>query len=248
MRRSPFDFDVSAAADKRRREASSNRRRLLDGGISAAAAQTCAWPGCRERGRFRAPVAPHTEDFHWFCVEHVRRYNAAWDYYKGRSAEEIEAAQRAAATWDRPTWRTTEDPKRYANHYGHADGEAWRRMGFRDPLEALGKRATRSPGAAGAAAQGRRAQLPAAELRALRVLNLRPGTSRPEIRARYKDLVKSLHPDLNGGDRREEERLREVLWAWDHLRKSPYFPELPADSSSAAKPSAKSAAKAPATG
>ncbi|WP_018633292.1 J domain-containing protein [Neomegalonema perideroedes] len=235
MRRSPFDFDISVAADKRRREAASNRRRLLDGGISAALAQRCAWPGCAEKGRYRAPIAPQAEDFHWFCLEHVRRYNASWDYYKGRSPEEIEAAQRAAAFWDRPTWRTTEDPKRYANHYGHADGEAWRRMGFRDPLEALGKKATKSPGA-GAKAATRRNALPSTEIRALRVLNLRPEVSRPEIRARYKELVKSLHPDLNGGDRGEEAKLREVLWAWDQLRKSPHFPDLPPESRPESQP------------
>lgn len=204
-------------------------------------AQRCAWPGCQDPGRFRAPVAPQAEGFHWFCLEHVRRYNAAWDYYKGRTPEEIEAAQRASAFWDRPTWRTAEDPKRYANHYGHADGEAWKRMGFRDPLEALGKRATKSPApGGGAAARGARSTLPAAEIRALRILNLGHRTTRPEIRARYKDLVKSLHPDLNGGDRSEEARLREVLWAWDHLRKSPYFPDLAAASDAGRNASATS--------
>ncbi len=246
MRRSsPFEFDVSVAADKRRREATSNRRRLIDGAIPTAKAPGCSWPGCVEQGRYRAPVAPEAEGFQWFCLEHVRRHNASWDYYKGRSPEEIEAAQRASAFWDRPTWRTTEAPKRHANHYGHADGEAWRRMGFRDPLEALGKRATKSPGPGGAAG-ARRAALPVAETRALRILSLRPGVSRPEIRKRYKEMVKALHPDLNGGDRSEEAKLREVLWAWDQLRKSPHVPEAPAEKRQEA--SAQASAQASATG
>ena len=227
MRPSPFDFDVSVAADKKRRESGSNRRRALDGAAPPSASRVCVWPGCAEKARYRAPVAPEAEGFHWFCLEHVRRYNASWDFYKGRSPDEISAAQRAAAFWERPTWRTTQEPKRYANHYGHADGEAWRRMGFKDPLEALGKRATRARGP-NANAQTRKSALPAAELRALRILNLTPSATRPDIRARYKELIKSLHPDLNNGVG-DSDRLREVLWAWEKLRASPYFPDLKPD-------------------
>ena len=38
------------------------------------------------------------------------------------------------------------------------------------------------------------------------------------IRARYKELVKRLHPDANGGDRSREEKLREIIQAYKHLR------------------------------
>ncbi|MGE5388624.1 MAG: DnaJ domain-containing protein, partial [Hyphomicrobiales bacterium] len=38
------------------------------------------------------------------------------------------------------------------------------------------------------------------------------------IRARYKDLVKRLHPDANGGDRSREEKLREIIHAYKTLR------------------------------
>jgi curved DNA-binding protein CbpA len=40
----------------------------------------------------------------------------------------------------------------------------------------------------------------------------------PEIKARYKDLVKRLHPDANGGDRSNEDRLREIINAYNVLR------------------------------
>jgi hypothetical protein len=30
--------------------------------------------------------------------------------------------------------------------------------------------------------------------------------------------VKDLHPDMNGGDRRQEGRLRRVLWAWEQIK------------------------------
>ena len=38
------------------------------------------------------------------------------------------------------------------------------------------------------------------------------------IKARYKELVKRLHPDANGGDRSSEDRLREIIQAYHYLK------------------------------
>ena len=44
-----------------------------------------------------------------------------------------------------------------------------------------------------------------------------------EIRKAYKKLIKVLHPDMNGGDRSQEEQLQEVMWAWDQVKDSRSF-------------------------
>jgi len=65
----------------------------------------CAQAGCPKEGLFRAPrsvAAPR--DFLWFCLEHVREYNAKWNYLEGRSNSEVECEIRRAALWERPTW------------------------------------------------------------------------------------------------------------------------------------------------
>ena len=38
------------------------------------------------------------------------------------------------------------------------------------------------------------------------------------IKSRYKDLVKRLHPDANGGDRSSEDKLREIIRAYKYLK------------------------------
>ena len=40
----------------------------------------------------------------------------------------------------------------------------------------------------------------------------------PQIKARFKALVKRLHPDANGGDRGSEDKLREIIQAYNHLK------------------------------
>ena len=61
--------------------------------------------------------------------------------------------------------------------------------------------------------------------KALEILDARDTWSRAEIRKQYKSLVKDLHPDLNGGNRADEERLQEVVWAWDQIKESRSFRE-----------------------
>src|SRR5262249_44662232 len=59
-----------------------------------------------------------------------------------------------------------------------------------------------------------------AERKCLRELNLDDDATKADIKARFKELVKRLHPDHNQGDRRSEDKLREVTQAYNYLRQS----------------------------
>ena len=73
---------------------------------NSAAVRPCDFPGCCGAGEYRAPKSrDHLRDYYWFCLDHVREYNKAWDYYAGLKPEEIEEAIRSDTTWHRPTWR-----------------------------------------------------------------------------------------------------------------------------------------------
>ena len=48
---------------------------------------------------------PGVDDrFYWFCLEHVREYNAAWNYYADMDDAAVEAEIRKDIVWQRPTW------------------------------------------------------------------------------------------------------------------------------------------------
>ena len=55
-------------------------------------------------------------------------------------------------------------------------------------------------------------------LKALITLELDGQATQAKIKARYKDLVKRHHPDANGGDRSSEDKLREIIQAYNYLR------------------------------
>jgi DnaJ domain len=59
-----------------------------------------------------------------------------------------------------------------------------------------------------------------AERKCLRQLNLEDSATKADIKARFKELVKRLHPDRNKGDRTSEDKLREVIQAYNYLRQA----------------------------
>ena len=217
--RPPLDYDVSVTADKARRQ----RRRGMTGEVEGAE-RLCEHPACTNPGRYRAPRAPgDLHNYRWFCLDHIREYNATWNYFRDHDAEDLAAQQRADRVWDRPTWRFGKEPRFTTGTESHADGNAWARFGFRDPMEVLGENATLNPGRHAPRESSNRPRLPRNIVSALEVLDCEGVWSKAEIRRRYRALVKDLHPDMNGGDRSEEGRLRRVLWAWDQIKVSRAF-------------------------
>lgn len=217
--RSPLDYDVSAAADKARRQ----RPRRISGAFETSR-RHCEWPGCQAEAAYRAPHSPERlYDYRWFCLDHVRLYNSTWNYFAGYDTEMLDAQMRADRVWERPTWTLGEGPRAPRGLHPHAEGNAWARWGFRDPFEVLGENATLNPGETANDGRPRR-RLTREEQIAMDALSLAHQVeARSEVRARYRELVKDLHPDMNGGHNPDPERLARVLKAWQILRRSRNF-------------------------
>ncbi|WP_375259587.1 J domain-containing protein [Citreimonas sp.] len=201
----PFGFDMSIKSAKKKNP----RGRRGMSGEQETSTRVCDHAGCEEPGKFRAPKAPDVlDDFYWFCKDHVREYNAQWSFFDGKTEAEMNAQSSADKVWDRRTkdWR---DP----------EAKAWARLGIEDPHQVLGDNATRNPGRKKAG--GRR--LPPTERKALEILEAEDNWTKAEIRRSYKALIKVLHPDINGGDRSQEDQLQQVVWAWDQLKDSRSF-------------------------
>ena len=217
--RSPLDYDISVTADKARRA----RQRGMSGAVGAGT-KACEWPGCEATASYRAPCSPEQlQEFRWYCLDHVREYNRAWNFFAGWSEDELDAQQRADRTWERPTWTFKDGVKKQAAHSPHREGKAWARFGYSDPLDVLGDAATQNPGAKDER-RTRFRRLTMDEARAMDTLGIpHEVETRAEVRARYRELVKDLHPDMNGGNRMDEERLGRVIRAWDILKNSRSF-------------------------
>jgi hypothetical protein len=179
----------------------------------------CGAPGCGEPGEFRAPGerAPGFDgpgEWRWFCLEHVREFNAGYDWFAGMSADEILAAQSPIAGWERES---------RAFRPGASGVPRW--ADFDDPLDAIGARAAdlRQRAQSRQATAAEQARFTAGERQALSIMGLGPQTDRTGLRQRYSELVRRYHPDRNGGDRRHESKLQRVVEAYQLLRKAAAF-------------------------
>lgn len=173
----------------------------------------CAAPGCTEPGEFKAPLRSADFDgpgsWRFLCLKHVREHNAKYNYFEGMSTDEITRAQHPLGGWERPSrrfWTGGADPP-----------PTW--SDFSDPLEAISGRFGSRREYAGTSAP----RFSKAERRALVVLGLHNDSDLHSLRRRYSALVRRYHPDKNGGDRSHEAKLREVIEAYQLLRKAAAF-------------------------
>ncbi len=183
-----------------------------------AARPACQWKGCQGAGLYKAPVGRGQEGkYYLFCLDHVRQFNASYNYFEGWSTAEVEAFQKDAVIGHRPTWKTGTSGEvrgyRDSSTARAGPGSAFSNSAFADPHDFLGGRIGRET-----APPARR--LKPLERKSLQALALDEGATREQIKHRFKELVKRHHPDANGGDKRSENKLREIIQAYNYLKQA----------------------------
>lgn len=165
----------------------------------------CDRPGCDAPGMFRAPKGWQSEgEYFCFCLDHVRAYNASYNYFNGMTPEAVALYQRDASVGHRPTWSMG------SGGFGVRSDDASR---FVDPLRIFGRHSPpRTP------EEPKMPRCGIAAKKALDQLGLDETANSGTIRTRYKEMVKRLHPDANGGDRSREDKLREIIHAYSYLK------------------------------
>lgn len=177
----------------------------------------CAWEGCDQPGIYRAPKGNRAVgEYHNFCLEHVRHYNTAFNFFDGMTTEQMEDhVRRTAETDGRPSWGFGAKAGDSAARYPRGHMRDPRQSGFNDPLNIFARynwQQTRNP------QQERARPLHEPDRRALETLGLSGHAKSDEIKRAYKKLVKTHHPDANGGDKSSEDRLRAIIAAYTHLK------------------------------
>jgi hypothetical protein len=180
---------------------------------------SCEWPSCKEPGLYPAPKGRGYEgQYHRFCLDHVRQYNKTYNYFSGLPDEDVVKHQKDDTTGHRPTWFIGVNSwarSRGAKNSGRRNGFA-HRFTAHDPI---GVFADRVPDGKMPGGEPER-PLRRLERKCLRQLNLEDTATKADIKARFKELVKRLHPDSNQGDRASEDKLREVIQAYNYLRQA----------------------------
>lgn len=166
----------------------------------------CDHQGCQGEGIHKAPKRPEQNPNHrdpnhwyWFCKEHVREYNASWNYYKGMNEYEAQMSAYNDRHWNIPTWPIGQNPHQniYMNpHTGY----------YCDPFNLF-------------EAQGAYGESPLSpdQQEAIRTLQLPYPFSANQLQTSYRNLVKENHPDVHK-TKDAEEKIRQINQAYQVLK------------------------------
>lgn len=170
----------------------------------ADAVRPCSVPGCRNPAECKAPLSPdRLYEYQWFCREHARLFNEAWNFFDGKTAAEIEAHIRSDTIGQRPT-------RSYALPPGLE--RVWR-------SKILHEFAQDGDAGAGDSPFGPRPERMPKDVRdALAVFGYTEFPERDVLRRRYHELVKLHHPDHHAGSPHAEDAIKRINQAWHILK------------------------------
>ena len=167
----------------------------------------CDSEHCNEKGEYKAPKSRiRLDQYFFFCLHHIKEYNKSWDFYKGMSVDQIEKSMRSDTVWDRPSWplhtnfkRSFDEFNQYADDFINRDYEKTHYNYYKNKLldEAL----------------------TVEENKALKDLDLEMPISLEKIKKNYKKLVKIFHPDVNGNNKKAEEKFKQINESYKILLK-----------------------------
>ena len=142
----------------------------------------CEWKGCKEKGEYKAPSSrANLRVFKWFCLKHVKLYNKGWDYFKGRSTEEINSELSEDARWHRVTRKKV---KHFVFNHDFTFDEYKARSSYKEGKNKIEKKSVIKD--------------------ALYILNMEMPENLVSLKKQYKIMVKRFHPDLNKVEDKEK--------------------------------------------
>ena len=159
----------------------------------------CDKNDCNNEGKFKAPKSRVLlNQYYYFCLEHIKEYNKSWDFYKGLSVNQIENSMREDIIWNRPSWPLKGNYHKVMDQINNFFNEEINDLNpnerenkyFRNKL--LDENLTKD------------------ENKALSTFNLNLPLTLDKIKKTYKKLVKIFHPDVNGNDKKAEEKFKEI--------------------------------------
>tara|TARA_B100000427_G_C15403277_1_gene548661 strand:+ start:276 stop:863 length:588 start_codon:yes stop_codon:yes gene_type:complete len=168
----------------------------------------CDYFNCNEIGEYKAPKSrSDLNDYYFFCLKHVSKYNKSWDFYKGLTVDQIELSMRKDTVWDRPSWPLNGNYAKVMeqlNDFLDEDYSLFEKK--KDNEDFLNNKKIND-------------NLLISEIKSLKILGLKTPISVDEIKKRYKKLVKIFHPDVNDNDKEAETKFKEITESYKLLLK-----------------------------
>ena len=162
----------------------------------------CDWENCNKIGEFKAP-SKNVDTFLWFCEDHIKIYNQKWDFFDGMTQAEIENFMYDDLTFHKKTQKFGNQDAFFQKLWNNAiEDELLFINKFKNSSSYLGNKYNHT------------------QVMALKKMELNTDVNWSDIRTQFKKLVKKYHPDINAGNKKFEEKLKEITLAYTFLNNS----------------------------
>ena len=163
----------------------------------------CDKENCDQKGEFKAPKSRILLNaYYFFCLDCVKEYNKSWDFYKGLSVNQIETSMREDIIWNRPSWPLKGNPHKVIEQINDF---------FNDESNFLNNNKENNKYFKNKLFDE---NFTSEENKAISTLSLNLPLTLEKIKKNYKKLVKIFHPDVNGNNKKAEDKFKEINKAY----------------------------------
>ena len=164
----------------------------------------CNWNNCKEVGEYKAPVEKdNSRKYRMLCLEHVKEFNKNWNYFSGMNDDQVINFLKSDMTWHKPTLSFSSSDNFFKVLWNNALKDEIENDKFKSDFNHM-----------------RQFKFDHKDIKAFEILGISVGLKWQKIQKKFKILVKKYHPDINAGNKKYEEKLKQITLAYTQLKKT----------------------------
>ena len=162
----------------------------------------CDWNNCLEEGAYKAPVEKdNSKKYRMLCLNHVKEFNKNWNYFEGMNDDQIYEFIKSDMTWHKPTQGFASSDNFFKILWKNTLTDEISRSNFKDQFNQINQ-----------------VKFSQNDIKAFSILGLAVGLKWEFIQKKFKKLVKKFHPDMNLGNKKYEDKLKVITFAYTQLK------------------------------
>tara|TARA_B100001250_G_scaffold18627_1_gene16094 strand:- start:13 stop:546 length:534 start_codon:yes stop_codon:yes gene_type:complete len=162
----------------------------------------CNWNNCKEVGEYKAPVEKdNSRKYRMLCLEHVKEFNKNWNYFSGMNDDQVINFLKSDMTWHKPTLSFSSSDNFFKVLWNNALKDEIENDKFKSDFNHM-----------------RQFKFDHKDIKAFEILGISVGLKWQKIQKKFKILVKKYHPDINAGNKKYEEKLKQITLAYTQLK------------------------------
>jgi len=156
----------------------------------------CDWNNCFEIGEYKAPIEKdNTKNYRLLCLNHVKEFNKNWNYFAGMDDNQICEFLKSDMTWHKPTQSFSSSDNFFKILWNNALKNEFDKSRLKSQFNFNHN-----------------------DIKAFGILGVAVGLKWSKIQEKFKKLVKKLHPDMNAGNKKYEDKLKIITLAYTQLK------------------------------